>query len=98
VIPKAEFSPPFAVTPGDSRAAALRAEEERIHARRLELESQFSTSHNVQERIRIWERIHGLQLPASAEHPLVAVIAEHTHLDVRDIREEQLRRRATSGA
>ena len=91
---KPDFSPPFSFEPGDSRAAALRAEEERAYARRLELESQSSNMHDAQERIRIWERIHGLKLPVSAAHPLVAVIAEHTHLAVRDITEEQKRRRA----
>jgi len=90
---KSDFYPPFAVAPGDSRAAALRAEEERVHARRLELDSQSSGMLNAQERIQIWERLHGLRLPAAAAHPLVAVIAEHTHLDIRDIREEQKRRR-----
>jgi hypothetical protein len=93
---KPDFFPPFAFAPGDSRAAALRAEEERVHARRLELDSQSSAMHDAQERIRIWERIHGLRLPVSAAHPLVAVIAASTHLKLSDITEEQQRRRALS--
>jgi hypothetical protein len=91
--PKPNFSPSFPFAAGDPRAAALRAEEERVHARRLELESQSSNVHDARERIQIWERLHALRLPASAVHPLVAVIAEHTHLEIRDITGEQKRRR-----
>jgi len=93
---KSDFSSPFAVSPGDSRAAALRAEEERVYARRLELESQSSTLNDAPERIRIWERLHALRLPVSSMHPLVAVIAQQTHLEIRDITEEQKRRRAAN--
>jgi hypothetical protein len=90
---KPDFSPLFPFAAGDPRAAALRAEEERANARRLELESQSSNVHDARERIQIWERLHALRLPASAVHPLVAVIAEHTHLEIRDITGEQKRRR-----
>ncbi len=94
--PEFEISPQFLYPPGDTRAAALREEQERAHARRLELDSQFSAVKDPQERIRIWERLHALQLPVSPAHPLVRVIAEHTHLRPSDVKEEQQRRRALS--
>lgn len=94
---KPDFSSHPSVSPGDSRATALRAEEERAHARRLALESQFSTLNDAPERIRIWEQLHAVRLPVSAAHPLVAVIAQQTHLEIRDITAEQARRLA-SGA
>jgi hypothetical protein len=91
---KPGFSPLSTMSPGDSRAMALRAEEERVQARRLALESQSSTLNDAPERIRIWEQLHALRLPASAAHPLVAVIAQQTHLQIRDITSEQARRLA----
>jgi hypothetical protein len=87
------FSPPFSFAAGDLRAAALHAEEHRVCARRVELESQSSNMNDARERIQIWERLHALRLPASAGHPLVAVIADHTRLEIRDITAEQKRRR-----
>jgi hypothetical protein len=78
--------------PPDFRAAARRAEEERAYARMRELELQASASCSPEERIRIWERLHAVRLPASAGHPLVSVIAAHTQLSVRAVRDEQQRR------
>jgi hypothetical protein len=80
--------------PPDFRAAARRAEEERVYARQQELQMQTSTARSAEERIRTWERLHALRLPASGEHPLVWVIATHTQLSVRAVRDEQQRRGA----
>jgi hypothetical protein len=79
-------------TPPDFRAAARRAEEERVYTRMRELELQSSSSCSPAERIRTWERLHALRLPVSAGHPLVSVIAAHTQLSVRAVRDEQQRR------
>ena len=83
-------------TPPDFRAAARRAEEERAYARLRELELQTSSACSPEERIRIWERLHALRLPTAAGHPLVSVIAAHTQLSVRAVRDEQQRRGAPS--
>jgi hypothetical protein len=77
----------------ERRAAVLLADEERAAARRRELDLQTSPAKDPQERIRIWERLHALQLPALATHPLVAIIASDTELTRRDVETEQLRRR-----
>jgi hypothetical protein len=75
------------------REMAERAEQERAESRRLKLESQWSPDAFPAQRIRIWESLHALQLPRTAGHPLLAVIARQTHLSLADIEGEQSRRR-----
>ena len=94
--PEASLSAQFAFATSDRRVAVQQADQEREHARRRELELQASPYTEPQERIRIWERLHALRLPVAETHPLVIVIANQTQLRVRDIREEQRRRRAQS--
>jgi len=77
----------------ERRAAVLRAQEERALVRRRALDSQAAADTAPHERIRIWEQLHGLTLPCTASHPLLAVVAAHTNLTLRDITEEQHRRR-----
>jgi hypothetical protein len=48
----------------------------------------------VEERIRIWERLHGLRLPSTSAHALVRVVATQTHLSVGEVQAEQRRRSA----
>jgi len=83
--------------PVDFRAAVRRAEEERVQARLRELELQTSSTCSPEERIRVWERRHGVRLPVSAGHPLVSVIAADTHLSPRAVRDVQQRRGTPSG-
>ena len=91
---KSEFDPShLSGNAGERRAAVLREEQERAEARRREIEEQSSVNHLPSERIRIWERLHALRLPVSESHPLVAVIAEQTHLSIKDVRQEQQERR-----
>ena len=77
----------------DRRAEAMRAEQERMAERRRELESQGEHGSSAEERIKIWERLHALRLPKVSIHPLLAVIAEQTHLSLMQVAEEQQRRR-----
>jgi hypothetical protein len=51
---------------------------------------------DVEERIRIWERLHALRLPRSTGHVLVMVIATQTRLTVGQVHDEQRRRAALS--
>lgn len=81
-------------TADERRAAVLREEQERTDARRRELDEQSSAANLPGERIRIWERLHALALPHAESHPLIAVIAEQTHLSINDVRREQQERRA----
>ncbi len=82
----------FASTPSERRATALRLEKERADERRRALNEQSSISYDPQERIMIWERLHGLQLPRTEDHPLVDIIAEQTKLSRQQVAQEQARR------
>ncbi len=84
--------------PAERRAAIQLAEQERAQSRNRELESQTAMHIAPDERIRIWERLHALRLPTSASHPLMALIATQTNLTLRDLRDEQERRRTSSPA
>jgi hypothetical protein len=72
--PEASLSPQFGFAASDHRVAVLRADQEREHARRRELELQASPYTDPQERIKIWERLHAVRLPVAESHPLVIVI------------------------
>ena len=78
----------------DRRAAVARAEQERIEERRSKLDAMTSPLAEPVERIRLWEALHGLQLPRGADHRLVRVIAQGTALSVQQIQDEQRRRAA----
>jgi hypothetical protein len=79
------------------RAAEIKAEQE---AQRHRAKSeQSSDRYTAQERIRLWESLHGAQLPRDANHPVLAVIAVNTALTLDQVRAEQQHRlAATSGA
>jgi chromatin segregation and condensation protein Rec8/ScpA/Scc1 (kleisin family) len=93
---KSDFDPSsmFLATPAERRAAMERADQERAEARRRELDEQTSMNNDPRQRIQIWERLHALQLPVTAAHPLVSVIAKQTNLTIREINDEQQRRSA----
>jgi hypothetical protein len=46
------------------------------------------------ERIRIWERLHGLTLPRDPTHRLLGVVAAGTDLALEQVLEEQRQRLA----
>ncbi len=83
----------FGLEGSERRAAAIRAEEERAQLRHSRIEAQSSPYATPQERIRLWEELHGLALPRDHDHRLVGVIATHTALTVKDVHDEQTRRR-----
>jgi hypothetical protein len=69
------------------RAAEIKAEQE---AQRHRAKSeQSSDRYTAQERIRLWESLHGAQLPRAANHPVLSVIAVQTALTVDQVRAEQ---------
>jgi len=89
--------PPFEIAGGAASAADRRAQvqrqlEERTRDRQLRIAQQASPQHTPEERIRLWEELHGLDLPRSTTHKLVRVIASHTALSVQEVHEEQQRR------
>jgi hypothetical protein len=75
-------------------------QQERAEKRRLDLAEQRSDLNPPEVRIRTWERIHGLRLPADPDHPIVDVIAVSTRLTLEEVQKEQQLRaaRAANGA
>ena len=82
----------------DRRAAVLRADEERAAERHSQIEAQSSVLRTPQERIELWERLHGLKLPLAGTHKLIRLIAVTTALTVEQVHEEQRRRSGTLAA
>lgn len=78
----------------DHRARIALEESERLERTQQELLQQTSELSTTAERIRIWERRHGLTLPRDANHRLVKVVAHQTDLALDQVREEQQRRAA----
>jgi hypothetical protein len=82
------------VTAGEYRLKVQQQVRERAELRASELASQTSPVRAAEERIRIWERLHGLHLPSTSAHALVRVVATQTHLTVGEVQAEQRRRSA----
>lgn len=57
--------------------------------RRIDLEELRSDLKTPEERIRAWERVHGLALPLDPDHPIVDLIAAKTHLTKQDVQTVQ---------
>ena len=73
----------------------VRLAEERAEAderRRIELLDLSSMANAPAERIRAWERAHGLTLPRAESHPVLTSVAAATRLTLEQVREEQRRR------
>jgi hypothetical protein len=82
--------------PSDRTAAILRANQERAAARQSQIEALAAPGTSADERIRLWERLHGLNLPRDAQHKLLRIIARDTQLTLRQVQDEQSRRASPS--
>jgi hypothetical protein len=76
----------------DHRARIALEESERLQSKQRELLEQTSERNTPAERIRIWERRHGLTLPRDVNHPLIDIVAHQTALACDQVREEQRQR------
>jgi hypothetical protein len=84
---------PFAGEPSDEfRTRILRQQEEQAERRQQDLAEQSSALNTPDARIRIWERLHEVQLPRNPAHSLIKVIAAGTGLTVEQVLEEQRQR------
>jgi hypothetical protein len=81
----------------DYRQRMTLLQAEALERRQQELSDQRSPLNTPADRIRIWERLHQLQLPRSPTHRLITVIAANTGLSLAEVRAEQ-RTRATANA
>jgi hypothetical protein len=57
--------------------------------RRLALADLKSEMNSISERVRGWEKLHGLRLPTDPEHSVLPVIARATGLTLAQVRDEQ---------
>jgi hypothetical protein len=78
----------------DHRARIALEESERLERKQQELLQQTSERSTPAERIRVWERRHGLTLPRDSNHRLLNIVARQTDLALDQVREEQQRRLA----
>jgi hypothetical protein len=78
----------------DHRARIALEQSERLKRKQEELLEQTSAHRTPAERIRLWERRHGLKLPRDANHRLIGIVAHQTDLALDQVREEQQRRSA----
>jgi len=78
----------------DHRSRIAFEETQRLERKQQELLEQVSERNTPAERIRIWERRHGLTLPRDSNHRLLTIVASATELALHQVREEQQRRLA----
>jgi hypothetical protein len=84
------MTPPALPRDLKSHAEQLAEEEfERERRRSEQLEEQRSDANPPEQRIRAWERAHGLRMPPDPEHPVLDVIALNTRLTLAQVRDEQ---------
>ncbi len=79
---------PQVETNGDYRERLARVHAE-AQERQQELHEQSSPNNDPSARIRIWERLHQIDLPRNPTHRLIAIIAENTGLSPNDVLAEQ---------
>jgi hypothetical protein len=78
----------------ERRAQIEHQNQERAAERQQQIALQSSPLSGPEERIRLWEKLHALNLPRSAQHKLLGVIAEQTNLSIQDVLDAQQRRAA----
>ena len=93
---------PSASPPGelmaDFRARIAQEQALAVERRQAELAEQASAQHTATERIRIWERLHGVTLPRDPSPRLMGIVATDTALALDQVIEERERRRAARPA
>jgi hypothetical protein len=77
-----------------TRLALERARVE--EQRQVDIAAQKSLLSSPEERIRAWEKVHGVRLPADPAHPVLFSVARATSLSLEDVRTEQLKRATPS--
>ena len=82
----------------DFRARLVHQQAEAAERRRMDLAEQSSRLKSAEDRIRIWERIHEVNLPRDSAHRLVQIIAANTGLTDAEVRDEQQRRASLRAA
>ena len=82
----------------EHRARVAHEQKQELERKQQELLELISERNTPAERIRIWERRHGLTLPRDSNHPALGIVAAATGLALEQMREEQRRRSANTKA
>ena len=80
----------------EHRARIAHEQNQELERKQQELLEQISERNTPAQRIRIWERRHGLTLPRDANHPALGIVAAATGLALEQMHEEQRRRSANT--
>jgi len=87
---------PFTSVPGETvaehRIRVGLQQSDRIERRERECQEQRSPNLTAVQRLRLWERLHQLRIPAVLQGTLASVIAGDTGLSVQQVHEAQLER------
>lgn len=75
----------------DRRAQVEHEQQQRLLERQQQIALLTSPLSTPEERIRLWEKLHALNLPRSPTHKLLRLIAEHTELSLEQVLEVQRR-------
>lgn len=76
----------------DRRAQFEHEQQQRIEERKQQMALLSSPLSSADERIRLWEKLHALDLPRSPAHKLLPIIARQTEIDLAQVLEVQQRR------
>lgn len=85
-------TPQIGESNADYRERVQRSQQEALERRRQELQEQSSPQNEPSVRIRIWERLHEIDLPRNPEHRLIGIIATNTGLTKEEVLAEQRKR------
>jgi DNA topoisomerase VI subunit B len=75
----------------DRRAQAEHEQEQRRQERQQQIALLTSPLSTPEERIRLWEKLHALNLPRSPTHKLLRIIADQTELSLEQVLDVQSR-------
>jgi hypothetical protein len=73
----------------DYRQRRALEEHERAERKRADLAEQHSALNCADVRVRAWEKVHGLRMPADSNHPVLHAIATATQLTLAEVQNEQ---------
>lgn len=83
------MGPQVGETNGDYRERLARLRAEALERRQHELHEQSAPHNDASARIRIWERLHQIDLPRDPAHRLIGIIAANTGLSASEVLAEQ---------
>ncbi len=75
----------------DRRAQAEHEQQQRLLDRQQQIGQLTSPLRTPEERIRLWEKLHSLNMPRSPTHKLLRIIADQTELSLEQVLEVQRR-------